>query len=619
MSESNKLANVDYRLKNMTNCLYLDGNDDVVVRTGITGNVIIGNVNIPGNVTCIQGSSPWVITGNTNATVSGTVAVSSITSNVNVNPVTVNQGTTPWEVSGNVRVTPDNTTATEVKYADSSNMQMDATDRLRVSQAYDAWWYAPTVDNDTNYRHVESSSGTNAGSIFVQNLASVSLSPGTTNGGNITRISRRRHKMRPTISVRVSLSLNWNGYDTNVTKRAGLFTNFNGTFFQVKDDLSIVCRRRLADGTLIEKVIPRTSFSEDPLDGSVSSYDLRPNGPHTFSTGVTGYVSTTPVAVGASTVYNVVLTVVDRSKFSPGLKGRISGMTPATFDQICMVESVSGDTGPGNVTVTMLADPGVFVGVNTTTFTHDYMYHQLVFGFDFNGNRNTKIRYFINGMFGRQVVHIENFDDTISTPWSNAPAISTRFEVANTAVPGYRPSLLISSETVTMEGPPSENRAFGTAYNNTPVTYTKTQTQEFPILGVALRAGEPYQRADLQPTSIQIIDTANINPQNSGVFFWRLLLNPTIGGTVPTETTVGRASRQWAYTAATTVSGGIELASGYTSQSSSLNIPQDRDFVNLGSNIDYTNSDKMVLVVKLIAGGSADSRLVAQMNFVELL
>jgi hypothetical protein len=51
MSGSNKLESVDYRLKNLTNALYITETDDVAVRTGIDGNIIIeGNVNIPGTI-----------------------------------------------------------------------------------------------------------------------------------------------------------------------------------------------------------------------------------------------------------------------------------------------------------------------------------------------------------------------------------------------------------------------------------------------------------------------------------------------------------------------------------------------------------------------------------------
>lgn len=51
MSSSNKLPLADYRLKNINNALYVDGNNDVVVRTGFAGNIVIsGNVNVPGTI-----------------------------------------------------------------------------------------------------------------------------------------------------------------------------------------------------------------------------------------------------------------------------------------------------------------------------------------------------------------------------------------------------------------------------------------------------------------------------------------------------------------------------------------------------------------------------------------
>jgi hypothetical protein len=51
MSASNKGPGVDSRLQNLTNALYVDGNNDIVVRTGFAGNIVIsGNVNVPGTV-----------------------------------------------------------------------------------------------------------------------------------------------------------------------------------------------------------------------------------------------------------------------------------------------------------------------------------------------------------------------------------------------------------------------------------------------------------------------------------------------------------------------------------------------------------------------------------------
>ena len=52
MSASNKGPGIDSRLQNLTNALYVDGNNDIVVRTGFAGNIVIsGNVNVPGVVT----------------------------------------------------------------------------------------------------------------------------------------------------------------------------------------------------------------------------------------------------------------------------------------------------------------------------------------------------------------------------------------------------------------------------------------------------------------------------------------------------------------------------------------------------------------------------------------
>lgn len=581
-------------LSDLHNAMEYNAQGEPVIRTTIQGLSFDGNVFVDHVEISNDAGNPVPVSANT-----GT--------NTSENPIYTAQA------AGTIH---------HVKYADSDNMQLDATERLRVSQSYDTWWYAPTVDKDGDLRYIESYAGTGAGSAFVQNLSSISLSSGSDASGTFTRISRRRHKMRPTVSIRSSFSVNWNGYDSNVVKRAGLFTSFNGTFFQVGADLSIVLRRRLADGTLVERVIPRTEFNNDALDGTTSVYDLRPNSPHTFTVAITGYNGITTLDVSGVTMYNVSLMVADRSKFFPGLKGRITGVSPSTFNQVTMVAAVSGTSGPGVVTFTMLQDPGVFTSVTSAVFKHDYLFHQLVFGFDFNGNRNTAVRYFVNGMFGRQVVHIEQFGDTLSSPWSNAPAVSSRYEIFNNSAPGYRPSLLVSSETVTLEAPVAENPAHGVAARNNYIAFAAGGTAEYPVLGVGLRPGEPYQRVDLQLQSIDIADTNNWGNQNTvpATFYWKIVLNPSIGGTLPTPTNVGRASRQWEYTTANTASGGITLFSGYTSShSGSINIAETFKDINLGSNIDYTDADRVVLVIKQLNGGTNEARVYATINFVELL
>ena len=158
-------------LRNITQALFLDENDDVAVRTGFTGNIIIsGNVNIPGTVTvnssaedpvhvhldeigtsgildvpympvsgnitidagqsvgisgnvnigtmpAITGNVNANVSGNVNAAVTGTVAVSSITGNlagITAN-VTVVDGGGSITVDGNVNanITGGNVTVTQ--------------------------------------------------------------------------------------------------------------------------------------------------------------------------------------------------------------------------------------------------------------------------------------------------------------------------------------------------------------------------------------------------------------------------------------------------------------------------------------------------------------------------
>jgi hypothetical protein len=494
---------------------------------------------------------------------------------------------------------------------------MDMTQRLRVSVLGQQWWYAPTVDKDGDLRYIESSTGTNAGSIWVQNLASINMSSGTDATGSFIRISRRRHKMRPGVSMSAAFSLNWNGYvpDGTVTKRVGVFTNYNGIFYEMTGDLAVVIRRRLTDGTLVERRVVRADFNIDPLDGTgESGYDFRPVPTQTST--ITNYVSKTAVPIsGDGTVYRVVFTVADPSQFFVSQKGRITGLSPTLYNGTVMITAVSGN----NVTAVYNVDPGVFSSVGTGNFAHTNLHHQYTFGFDFNGNRATSVRFFIDGPLGRVAIHQENFNGEIGTPFGNAPAISTRYEIFNTGAPGRLPNFTCSSETINVEAELELNPGFGVATNNTPVTYAKGGTATHPVLGIALRAGEPYQRSDLQLQGVTFADIANINQQNSGVFFWRLVLNPTIGGTVPASIDVGKSTRYWPYTAATTVTGGIDLISGYASSTQQFDVRTALNFVNLGSNIEYTDSDKIVLVVQQLVGGTSDARLVATINFIEAL
>lgn len=625
----------DRNLNNLHHAMeYRDDLPHLRVTLGSDNITITGDVNILDNIrvnNSAEQSIPVYLTETGTVSITGPVGITgpigitgpvSITGTVSVTG-TFWQTTQQVSVTGPITIQQATGVPALVKYIDSGfNMQMDMTERLRVAIPGNSWWYAPSIDKDGDLRYIESFTGTGAVSTFVQNLSSISLSSGTDADGKVIRISRRRHKMRPGVSMLTAFSINWNGYDSGiVTKRAGVFTDFNGIFFEVTTDLAVVVRRRLADNSLVEKRIMREDFNIDKLNGTgTSGFDLSPVVLNQAT--ITAYVSTTAVTLpgNGGTVYNVIYTVSDRSQFTVSRKFAVTGVSPAAFNGTVMVAAVSGTTGAGNITVTYITDPGSFVSLSSATMKHTALHHQYVMGFDYAGTRTTSVRFFINCKQGRVAIHTEDFGGELSTPFSNAPAMSIRYEVKNSSIPPFRPSLLISSEVINVEAELELNPGFGIAQRTTALAISKGDHTEYALLGVGLRAGEPYQRGDLQVQSIQIIDAGNVNTQNSGVFQWRLILNPTFGGTaVPTPTDLGKASRQWNYNNGTTITGGITVTGGYVTSTQSIDVKNALNFLNLGSNIEYTDTDKLILTIKSLSDGTSDASIYATMNFIEAL
>jgi hypothetical protein len=114
------------------------------------------------------------------------------------------------------------------------------------------------------------------------------------------------------------------------------------------------------------------------------------------------------------------------------------------------------------------------------------------------------------------------------------------------------------------------------------------------------------------------VDLGNLNPQNSGIFQWRLVLNPTVSA-VPAATNTGKASRFFDYATGTTLSGGTTLVSGYSQGTFTGEVSNALNFLNMGSNIAYDDSDLIVLAVKLLVGGTDNSNVMGMINYIESL
>ena len=595
---------------------------------------ITANTRLPVDI----GNTSINISGNL-AGITGTVTIANgypTTQNVYIfqsNGASINAAT-PLYVTGNVNatvVTSANTPAL-VKYADSHNTQLDAVGRLRIAPPIQSYWYTPSVDKDGDLRYQEAFQN-NANSYFIQNLAQIRITSGNTYNANSSltgsaiRLTRRRFAMRPNVSLEWFGAMNWSGAETNVTKRRGFYTQYNGVFFEVSGgDISFNIRRRLEDGTIAIKTIPRTSWNYDKLDGTNNA--TNPSGKNINPATSSQTVTITSVASksgpftpqnSTENYYRVVYNTSSTASLTwePGQHVVVSGLSPSTLNGHGMFVSSTSST----VTISYLGDPGTYTS-GTGTIYSDGMYKSYAWWIDFDGSRTNRVRFGIQGTDGPQVCHIEDFTGALGTRWSNAPAMPDRMEIFNTEIPDYNPAFFIGSSSISTEAEAVLNPGFGAAISNSFVHFDKTTdvNKEYAIIGVGLRTGEPYQRGDLQIQRLQITDIGNANPSGAGIFQWRLVLNPSYAGTaLPTPSDIGKTSRQWSYANGTTISGGITLMAGLAQGTQAQDTQTALNFLNMGSNVDNSNADIVVLAVKLLAGGTADPKVVGILDFVEAL
>lgn len=598
------------------------------VTLGSNNITIVGNTFIVDEVTVSSTPERPVHVHLTEVGISGNLQVPymPIQGNVNVlNPVSNITATItslpPVEVNN------DSGNALSVIFSDS--VQMDTTERLRTSVLGQQWWYVPSVDKDGDLRIQEKFQGNGASSTFIQNLASVRMtsayyySANSKLTGTAIRASRRRHKTRPGVSAEWTGIVNWDGLQSNVVKRIGMFTDYNGLFFEANaTSVNTVIRRRLTDGTLFETRTPHTAWNKDKMDGKgPSKYDWSAN--NVIIANVSSVISTTNVAIsGDGTVYVVQyqMDTGEETKLTIGKKVTLTGLNPVGFNDTGLVTSI--DTTNHRANVTYIAFPGTYISATNAKMTNTPFHAIHNYWFDYSGSRVARVRFGLKTDAGKIIVH-EYTQGEIGTQWTNAPAFMDRKEIVNVAQPvDFLPSLTVAGSAVSVETSAEINPGFGVAQSNLPIGFNKNTDLdvEYALLGIAIRAGEPYQRADVQVQGIQFVDIGNLNPQNAGIFQWRLVLNPTVinaASGIPSATNIGKATRMWDYYGNTTISGGLDLLGGYAQGTFTNDVKAALNFLNMGSNIDYTDSDKLVLAVKLIRGGSSDSSILGTISFLE--
>lgn len=269
-------------LRNITQALELNEvTGQVFVRTNATaGNISIGNVgissfgNIPitgnslpvtvvGNAVVLQGTTPWVVTGNTNVAItSGNVGITGNIAGITSN-VTVVDGGGSITVDGNV-----NATVTGTANVALGGMNLDAFGRLRVSN--------PVTLFDSQNRYIDGGQFSNitansASVTYVANESSFNLSVTAANGSSVINQSKTTQLYQPGKSLLTLNTFAFGTLEAGCRQRVGYFTASNGVYFEADGaDLYLVIRSSTS-GAVVEERILQANWNGDTLTGAGGS------------------------------------------------------------------------------------------------------------------------------------------------------------------------------------------------------------------------------------------------------------------------------------------------------------------------------------------------------------
>jgi hypothetical protein len=369
-------------LRNITQALELDeATGNVFVRTNavLVGNVSIGNVSIgalgnidltgtampvtveSGNVTVYQGTTPWVISGNTNVAItSGNVGITGNLAGITGN-VTIVDGGGSITIDGNVGITGTvnaNITGGNVSTT-IGGTNLDAFGRLRVSNPFTLF--------DSQNRYIDGDqfsniTATGGNVVYVPNESSFNLNVSATSGSSVIRQSKTVQAYQPGKSLLIMNTFAMATLKANCRQRVGYFTADNGIYFEaVGTTLNLVIRSSVT-GTVVEERIPQASWNGNTLlAGNPSGIVLDPTLTQIFWCDVewlgvgnvrTGFVINGEFIVchtfqhanqpGNTTVYMTTATLNPRYEITN--TGATSGVS--TMKQICSTVISEGGFAP---------------------------------------------------------------------------------------------------------------------------------------------------------------------------------------------------------------------------------------------------------------------------------
>jgi len=253
------------------------------VELGATTLSALENIGVTGTVTVQDGGGSITVDGSVSATVSGTVELGATTLSALENTTvtisgtpTVNIGTipeveikndsgNPIPISGNVNATITGTvTSTVVDGA------ADAFGRLRISEAFTLGDYKHTYGIDPNFRDTLSNGGTVT---HITNQAAARLATSNNSSSRAVHQTKMYHNYMPGKSQLIKSTINFYGATANVTKRTGYYDDLNGIYFEQigTGELAFVIRTDTSGTASDARRAIQSTWNTDKCDGTGAS------------------------------------------------------------------------------------------------------------------------------------------------------------------------------------------------------------------------------------------------------------------------------------------------------------------------------------------------------------
>lgn len=218
-----------------------------------------------------------------------------------------------------------------------------------------------------------------------------------------------------------------------------------------------------------------------------------------------------------------------------------------------------------------------------------------IFFFDYEwlGVGGVRMGFVVND----QLIYCHQFNNTnvLTTVYMSLPNLPLRYEISSDGTNAAGSITQICS-TVISEGGSQQTGFTRSADRGATSLTTLNDPNLYPL--VAMRLKSAYLSSFVLPKNISIICTS------TAAFRWALLLNPTVTGVALAFADIPNSAVQVdvTKTSATTVSGGVQVASGYqlATTDATLDVALDSD-LSLGSNIAGV-SDILVLAVQRVTG-----------------